>query len=129
MSMKGVKLLHVNTRSIFRKITLLEQLYSDVDFLCCSETWLDNRTPDNLVKILNMNIFRCDRKQDIVDYNIHVTGGGVCIFVAKKWFEFTHLVTEGTLITENYEIISLTVVKPNLKKQIIACIYKPPKVI
>ena len=99
--------MHVNTRSISRKITLLEHLYSDVDFLCCSETWLDNRTPDNLVRISDMKIFRCDNEKDIVDYNKHVTGGDVCIYVAKKWFEFTHPVNNGTLISDNFEILSL----------------------
>ena len=85
MTKKGLKIAHVNTRSIFCKITLLEQLYNDVDFLCCSETWLDDRIPDNLVKIKDMKVFRCDRKKGITDYNLHVIGGGVCIYVAKKW--------------------------------------------
>ena len=127
MTTKGVKLIHVNTGSIFRKLTLLEQLYSDVDFLCCSETWLDDRMPDNIVRISDMKLFRCDRIKGILDYNIHVNGGGVCIYVAKKWSEFTHQVNEGTVITDDFEIISLSVVKPNFKKLFIACIYKPPK--
>ena len=63
---KGLNLAHVNTCSIFRKITLLEQLYSDYDFLCCTETWLDNRMPDNLAKMKNMNIFRSDRKTTVL---------------------------------------------------------------
>ena len=127
MTNKGLKIAHVNTKSIFHKITLLEQLYNDVDFLCCSETWLDDRIPDNLVKIKDMKIFRCDRKKGITDYNHHVIGGGVCIYVAKKWFDFTRMITEGTVITDNFEIITITVVKPNFKKLLIMCVYKPPK--
>ena len=81
---KGVRSVHINTRSIFRKVTLLEQLYADCDILCRTETWLDDRIQDNLVKITNMKIFRCNRKCGIRDYNVHIIGGGVCIYVANK---------------------------------------------
>ena len=80
MKFKGLKLIHVNTRSIFRKIALLENLYRDEDFLCFTETWLDDGMPDNLVKIDSMRILRCDSKQGITDHNTHVIGGGVCIY-------------------------------------------------
>ena len=43
MSHKGLNIYNVNTRSIHNKITQLQTLYSDVDILCCTETWLDNR--------------------------------------------------------------------------------------
>ena len=41
--------------------------------------------------------------------------------------DFTRMITEGTVITDNYEIITITVVKPNFKKLLIMCVYKPPK--
>ena len=50
MTSRGLKLLHANPRSIFRKVKLLAKLPSDVDFLCCSETWLDGCIADNLVQ-------------------------------------------------------------------------------
>ena len=124
---KGMKIIHVNTRSIFRKVSLLQCLYADVDFLCCSETWLDDRTADNLIRINDMSIFRNDRGKDIRDYNVHVIGGGVCIFVSKKWYEFTQVIDEGTCITSDYEIISLEISKPNFRKLFVACLYKAPK--
>ena len=83
--------------------------------------------PDNLIKIENMKVFRCDRRQNIPDYNLHVTGGGVCIYVGSKWFEFTSVVLEGTIITKDYEIISIIVTKPSFRKLFIVCVYKPPK--
>ena len=51
MCEKGISFVHVNVRSLFRKVTQLELLYGDNDFLFCSETWLDNRYTDNMVKI------------------------------------------------------------------------------
>ena len=124
---KGLRFIHVNTRSIYRKISLIENLYSDADFICCSETWLDNRIPDNMVGINNMKILRCDRVQGITDYNVHIIGGGVCIYMSKKWFEFTTLVNDGTCITKDYEVLSIEVNKPTFRKLFIACLYRPPK--
>ena len=81
---KGVKLLHVNTRSIFKKLDLLNVLYPDVDFLCCSETWLDDRVLDNLVNVNCMKVFRSDRKKGIQDYNTYIIGGGVLCFRGEE---------------------------------------------
>ena len=56
MNSKGVKFVHVNTRSIYRQIPMIDALYTDVDFLCCSETWLDDSMPKNLVKLSRKKI-------------------------------------------------------------------------
>ena len=127
MTQKGFKFIHVNTRSIIKKVEFIKSLYENVDIICCSETWLDNRICDSLVKIDGMNIFRCDRKNDIVDYNIHVHGGGVCIYVSKKWADFAKNWPEYSITTDDFEIISITICRPNFKKLFIACVYKPPK--
>ena len=81
MSGRGLKIYHVNTRSIYHKIPLLHTLYRDVDVLCCSETWLDKRIIiiDRLVEMEDKTIFRCDRYNNITDYNKKVSGGSVCI--------------------------------------------------
>ena len=127
MNHKGFKIVHVNTRSISKKIELLNQLYNESDILCCSETWLDNRVPDSLVNIDGMKIFRNDRIVDIIDYNVHIIGGGVCIYVAQKWADFTQCVSDRSYVTKDFEIVALTINKPNLKKMFVACIYKPPR--
>ena len=51
---------HVNTRSIISKLRQLEVLFDDVDILCCTETWLDNRFTDGILKLPGKSIFRCD---------------------------------------------------------------------
>ena len=127
MTSKGLKLTHVNTRSIFRKITLLAELYQCSDFLCCTETWLDSRISNNLVKIGNMKIVRCDRKNNTADYNTHIVGGGVCIYVSEKWSDFCTVIPEGTQISKDFEMISIEIIKPKFEKIFIACFYKPPK--
>ena len=63
MNTKGLNIIHVNTRSIFKKIPYIETLYSGQDIIWCTETWLDDRILDNLIKMTDMSVFRCDRKK------------------------------------------------------------------
>ena len=51
LSNKGIQFIHINVRSIFRKLKQIEILYGLCDFLFCTETWLDNRFSDSMVKI------------------------------------------------------------------------------
>ena len=124
---RGITFVHINTRSIFRKIHQIESLYKDFDFILCSETWLDNRYTDNMVNIVNMRIFRCDRVSDLNDYTIRNIGAGICVYVGKKFKDFVKLYEDGTCITENYEILTLLISKPNFRNLAVICVYKPPK--
>ena len=108
---KGVQIYHVNTRSLMKKVSQLEILYPHADFLCCSETWLDNRVSNSLINISNMTCIRKDRKSDVKDYKIHIFGGGVCIYVADKWNNYTSVVDYGTTISEHFEILTIEVNK------------------
>ena len=74
-----------------------------------------------------MKFCRCDRKKRIRDYNVHITGGGVCIFVLDKWIKFTITIAVFSTITLNYEIVTVTITHPKFRKFVIACVYKPPK--
>ena len=93
---KGLKIFHVNTRSIMNKISKIQTLYANVDILCCTETWLDNRASDNLVKLQDKTIFRCDRYDTITDFRKNVFGGGVCIFVAKPFDSYSKKIPQYT---------------------------------
>ena len=43
-------------------------------------------------------------------------GGGVAIYIKDKWAPFVSKFDRGTIITENFEILSLKIDKPNFKK-------------
>ena len=60
--MKGMSIYHVNTRSLFSKLSQMEIIFSEADVLCCTETWLDNRFSNDLVSLPGKSIFRCDRR-------------------------------------------------------------------
>ena len=126
MNEKGVKILHVNVRSIFRKLAQLDQLYKNVDFLTCSETWLDARYPDNILILENMSIFRQDRVSGIYDYTIKNFGGGICLYVHSKYTDFTEIHTNGTTTTKDFEILTVLISKPTFRNLAIITVYKPP---
>ena len=58
---KGFKLLHLNCRSLYPKLTQLELLYNKVDVLCISETWLHDQFSDDILSIPGKKLFRWDR--------------------------------------------------------------------
>ena len=126
MNEKGVKILHVNVRSIFRKLAQLDLLYSNIDFLSCTETWLDARYPDNILNLENMSIFRQDHVSGIHDYTIKNVGGGICLYVHSKYKDFTEIYPNGTTTTKDFEILTVLISKPTFRNLAIITVYKPP---
>ena len=55
-----------------------------------------------------------------------VFGGGVCIYVGEFFKVFTEKIKKYSTITQDYEILTLTISKPNYRKILIMCVYKPP---
>ena len=109
----------------------LSILYNDVDFLLCTETWLNEKYPDGILQIQGMTLYRNDRcNADVRLFNegiIPKRGGGVAIYVKAKWVPFVSVYTPGTEITGDYETLSLRVDKPGSRKTFICVTYKPPK--
>ena len=127
MSVKGMKFYHVNTRSIFSKLRQLDILYNDIDVLCCTETWLDNRFSDGMLKLMGKTLFRCDRKNNVVSYNARPTAGGVCIYMDNSLVNFTVRIDEFCTITQDFEILTLVTTRPCHRYFVTICVYKPPK--
>ena len=126
-NVKDVKFIHMNTRSLYRKLDEIRLLYSDYDFICCSETWLDDRYSDSILYIDRMKLFRLDRVNARFGHYRFNNGGGVCIFVKEKWISYCSLYTPGTLSISDFEIITLKIDKPNFKTFFVSSVYKPPK--
>ena len=127
---KGLKIVHVNIRSLYRKLDQLTSLYCKTDFLLCSETWLNSKYDMNGITICGMIPYRLDRCEASPEErrlgNIPVRGGGVIIYVNQKWSPYVCVVDDFTVITRNYECITLRVQKPNNRIMYIMCVYKPP---
>ena len=105
-------------------------LYSDVDFLLCTETWLSEKYVDGILSIPGAQLYRNDRGSvDRLQYDERAVprrGGGVAIYVRDKWVPFVTICTVGTTITGDYEILSLKITKPGFRNLFISVVYKPP---
>ena len=126
-NVKGVKFIHMNTRSLYRKIDEIRLLYAKFDFICCSETWLDDRYTDTMLMIDSMKLFRLDRPPVTRGFYRFNNGGGVCIYVDPKWISYCSLYEPGIATCSDFEIITLKINKPCFKTFCVSSIYKPPK--
>lgn len=113
---KGLKIIHLNIRSLLPKIDLLrvwvEQYKPNV--ITLSETWLTNRISNNEIKLTNYVLYRADRG---------CRGGGVATYVSSN------LVSE--LIIPHveplhFECIFVKVTLHENKYITIGNIYRPP---
>ena len=125
-NVKGIKLIHLNIRSLYRKIDQVSLSYSNVDFLMLTETWLNDKYDDVSIWIHGMTVYRNDRCNALPEHfqnrNIPKRGGGVLIYVRNHWTPYVTICPEAMQITQDYECIGLHVSKPNNRKMFLLCI-------
>ena len=85
---RGFYIGHLNIRSIFPKIDILQHFVTDVSnrigVLGLSETWLHTNLSNDLVDIPNYNIVRNDRGRNSDPNNLYPQkGGGVCLYIRE----------------------------------------------
>ena len=124
-------IVHVNIRSLYKKLDQISILYKNVDFLFITESWLNDKYPDDLLHLPDMTLYRNDRcNAELRLFDEHIVprrGGGVAIYVRKKWVPFVSIYKVGTIITGNYETLSLKIDKEGFRKLFLCVTYKPPK--
>ena len=118
---KGLKVVHLNCRSIYGKIEEIKYLYRDVDFLSCSETWLTDMISDEMVSIPNMEIFRWDRENGIPNGVTKHKGGGVACYINNRLNLDCQIVTNLTFTNSDIELLSL-----RLERNYLSCQYTAP---
>ena len=114
----GFKFVHLNCRSLFRKIDQIAALYNNFDMICCTETWLNDSHTVSMLAIPNMTLYRLNRSSK--------RGGGVCIYVANRWAQYVKLDHVNTISTSDFEVITILLNKPHFRKLSISCVYRPP---
>ena len=73
-------IVHYNVQSIANKMDLIRTELCDFDVICITESWLDDITSDDDIKIENFKLFRRDRPGD--------HHGGICVYVRNNVFFF-----------------------------------------
>jgi len=115
---KGLKILHINIRSLLPKIEEVRIYMQSMrpDFLCVSETWLKSDADDFEVKIAGYNFIRKDR--NITKKN---RGGGILIYFKETCTNITNISTPDS----SSDIISILYKQPNSKPLNIITGYRP----
>ena len=73
MRLKGFKMVHLNTRSMFGKRHDIFDQLDGADFVSMSETWLDDNYDDDLIYWEGMKLYRQDR--------VRKKGGGIAVYI------------------------------------------------
>ena len=125
-SLKGLRLVHLNCRSILNKITEIGYVFSGLDVLACTETWLSKAIPNHMVAIPSMDIFRYDRDNGTVDGLSKTRGGGVACYIRNDLK--LHVTVVGALTHIGSEIETLTLKCVYLFGKVfhIMVVYRPP---
>ena len=78
LTLKGVRIIHINARSLYNKLDEIASTFHKCDIIVITETWLTNVTPTSAINIKGFTVFRQDRY-----HNENKKGGGICIYVKE----------------------------------------------
>lgn len=124
-SMKGLKLLHVNIRSMLAHWEEVESTFLDgsLDVVAFTETWLHANCDDNLFHVNGFNFFRLDRRT-VTHSGLTKRGGGICVFVKNNIdvLQWPKLEVSNSDI----ETMSLSCKRGNHKRLNVTVVYRPP---
>ena len=120
--MKGLSILMLNVRSLYPKLDELYIRFHDFDILCFYETWLNKSYPDEMLKMPNFCLFRLDHENGMHNKR----GGGLIIYVKKDLSEYASILSDISRISCDLEQLYIVIDKPNVCKEIIGVVYRPP---
>ena len=110
----GLKIAHINVRSLFPKIDEIRFLLNNtnLDILCISEAWLDNTITDAQVKVDGYAIERNDR-------NRH--GGGVAMYIRDT---LDYKLRDD--LDSDTECLWIDLKISSEMNMLLCCLYRPP---
>lgn len=123
-----MKILHLNVCSLLFKWEELNTTLLDgsIDVICLSETWLHTNVSNSLIPTPDFNIFRVDRKTKDKTTTKAKRGGGLCIFVTKKFEVEFNDTCESVISNENLELMYIKINPPHQKPIKVFLTYRPP---
>ena len=123
--LKGIKIVHLNIRSIWKKIDQLRLLLqnSKIDIITISETWLSEKMNSSLLQIEGYQLFRHDR---CYLTSSKKTGGGLITYVRDSKFVHVEVLSEACISNDNLEIQWLRIKNTNSKNILLGNMYRPP---
>ena len=128
MTIKGLKIVSLNVRSLYTNLNELYARFKDFDILCFCETWLNDRINDQMISMEGFTIFRLDREKGDIrsKKGKPKRGGGLIIYVKNELSQYTAIMENTTSISYNIEKLCIRINKPNVREKIILNVYRPP---
>ena len=116
--LKGVKFIGLNARSVRGKLPEIKLNFSNTDFVCICESWLDEIDDEVDTSWFGKVAFRLDRYTR--------RGGGVITYVDNKYNGHCRVLTDACRMEDDIELMTIHVTKPNYKNLYIMNTYKAP---
>ena len=124
--LKGFKIVHLNCRSIYNKITQLSLLTENIDLLCLTETWLHDMYTDVMVTIPGKKCFRWDRSNGHCNGVDKVRGGGLACYVDNSIAPDCTLLRSLCITSPHIELLTIKLTQSQHKTRYILTVYRPP---
>ena len=126
-ALKGFKIVHLNCRSLYAKLTQLELLYADVDVLCLTETWLHDSYSDNILFIEGKELYRWDRSNGLLNGVTKSRGGGLACYLNNSISSDSQIQTPLCVTTPDIELLTVKLSPKTGKTRYILTVYRPPE--
>ena len=118
---KGLRIVHLNIRSLLKNFDELFVLFDDYDIILLSETWLNNTVDSKLINRHGFTLYRQDR-----DNKIKKKGGGLAIYVKDEIALYVSNISQVCDVTRNLEQMWVRVEEPGHRYYVIGVMYRPP---
>ena len=122
---KGFKLVHLNVRSLVKKIDQIRILLqsTSIDIITFSETWLISHLSSALFNIAGYKLLRQDR---LNKKKSGKRGGGLLTYVKDRHSSACEVLEELNVSNENIEAQWTLIHRPHCKNIVIGNLYRPP---
>ena len=122
---KGLKLVHLNVRSLVKKIDQLRLLLSDprIEVLTLSETWLRHFHADSSLDIAGYTSFRHDRSPTLSHKS---RGGGLITYVSNELATNANHMEKLNTCSPDLEAQLIKIERPCAQNLMICNLYRPP---
>ena len=124
-AVKGFKTVHLNVRSLTKKIDQLRMLLyqSRIDILTISETWLRPHMRSDIYALDNFTSYRLDRANRKGKCK---RGGGLITYINNAHASISESLEDLNESGENIEAQWVLVHRPHCKNIVVCNIYRPP---
>ena len=124
---KGLKIVHLNIRSLLKKIDQLRAILegSNIEIFTLSETWLHSNIDTHMVQIQGYTAYRLDRKTLNTNLTTTKRGGGLITYIKNTSLD-VYVKDAENMSAKDIEIQWFKIERKHAKTITLANVYRPP---